>query len=432
MIAAQPLTEKLKRIARVFLKRMREGDYESVWYKLITPEAARLLSVASFPIQMYKENKLDELLTITPDNNVPLYFDEAIAFAFQTDISGIRSSVFAAVAEGFESMGWYEFSDNNAYAFFNGSAAVLIADTKGTTTMLLPFVKYGDREYKVDFEALSLFSMVFSATLLYNIGKRALELGRRRSAVEYFDLAASLGQSYTRLRSLVWNHPIVGQLITASRKNELEKEYEYVMLAKEQARALLRSIDPSSKEVIGENMKSQTSFELFRTRLHSCLPGREHFSEYEDLGLEILEFLFSPAALDRVKRQPRTLDNTQRRDVLFRNQRTRRFWQRIAERLHADFVIVDFKNYEEPVTQNVLNDVQKYANDALGRFILVLSRVGSHISTRAYQLRLYRDHKTVILVVSDDQLLEMIQRKEEGKEPEGVLEEMYDDLLLDY
>jgi hypothetical protein len=35
-------------------------------------------------------------------------------------------------------------------------------------------------------------------------------------------------------------------------------------------------------------------------------------------------------------------------------------------------------------------------------------------------------------VVSDDQLLEMIQRKEEGKEPEGVLEEMYDDLLLDY
>ena len=103
-------------------------------------------------------------------------------------------------------------------------------------------------------------------------------------------------------------------------------------------------------------------------------PG--HFSQYEKIGIDIFAFLF-PESLGDPKPQDRTADGKQRRDVLFRNKRIGGFWQRIFHRFDADLLVVDFKNYGEPVTADVIFDVEKYANKALGRFVMVVSRHGA-------------------------------------------------------
>jgi hypothetical protein len=171
--------------------------------------------------------------------------------------------------------------------------------------------------------------------------------------------------------------------------------------------------------------------EAFRQRLDSCSAGQEHFADYEGIGIDVFRHLF-PEALGEPTPQSRTLDGKQRRDVLFRNRRQSAFWDRIFHRFGADLLIVDFKNHEEPVDAAVVFDVDKYANKALGRFIVVVCRRGADSSVEAAQLRVFRDANTIVLVLSDAHLLEMIQRKERTQHPEDVIEDALDELLRKY
>ena len=96
------------------------------------------------------------------------------------------------------------------------------------------------------------------------------------------------------------------------------------------------------------------------------------------------------------------------------------FFQCIAERFAA------------PIDSGVLNDVEKYANDAIGKFILVVSRKGSEKGAEAIQIRLYRDRQVMVLAISDAQMLEIIERKERGENPEDVLDDLLDKVLMLY
>lgn len=171
--------------------------------------------------------------------------------------------------------------------------------------------------------------------------------------------------------------------------------------------------------------------EQWRNKLEKCRPGNKDFYVYENIGTEILEYLFS-TSLKRVSRQESTNDGKQRRDLLFRNQRIGLFWNRVADRYKADFIIVDFKNYKDPIGPDVINDVQKYTNKALGNFVLVICRKGQNPSAFMGQLRAYRNHDQIILVVNDEQLIEMIQLKERNESSEEVLSGLLDQLLTSY
>lgn len=167
----------------------------------------------------------------------------------------------------------------------------------------------------------------------------------------------------------------------------------------------------------------------FSRRLQNCPSGREHFQDYEDLGTEILSFVFGDK-LGAPNLQCRTADGVQRRDVVFRNNRTSRFFARIGDRFDADFLVVDFKNYAEPIDGTAVTDVASYSNPALGRFVLVVSRQGAGKSSRAAQIRLFNHANQIILVVSDAQLVEMVKRKSSGEAPEDLLEDALDELLV--
>ncbi|WP_136513934.1 restriction endonuclease [Geomonas edaphica] len=169
----------------------------------------------------------------------------------------------------------------------------------------------------------------------------------------------------------------------------------------------------------------------YEARLKACSSGQMHFRSYEDLGVEILQFLF-PTDLGEPRVQARTEDGVERRDVLFRNNRLTRFFKRIGDRFDADFIIVDFKNYADPIGGEVVNDVATYANKALGRFLIIVSRKGGNEGASAAQLRRFRNDQRLILIVSDAQLMEMIERKESGESPDDILEDLLDELLIAY
>lgn len=172
-------------------------------------------------------------------------------------------------------------------------------------------------------------------------------------------------------------------------------------------------------------------YEQFCQKLSKCPPGKESFRTYEDIGNEILIHLFKEE-LGEPKVQSTSIDRAQRRDVLFRNKRNSPFFKRIAERFGADFVIVDYKNYSDPLDGTVVTDVAKYANKALGKFIVVVSRKGFSEAAYTTQAREFRDSGVIVLSVCDEHLLEMVIRKKSGEDPSDILEDLLDEMLINY
>lgn len=164
--------------------------------------------------------------------------------------------------------------------------------------------------------------------------------------------------------------------------------------------------------------------------LASIPPGQKTFADYEKAVIDVFDYLFK-GQLGPAKPQSRTADETQRQDILFKNLQEGRFWRNLFHQFGSYFLIVDAKNYADPIKPAVVDEVSKYVNEAIGRFILIVSRKGGEATIEAHQIRIFGGlAKTLVVVISDAQLLEMVQMKQEGQFPEDLLEDATDSLLI--
>ena len=247
MFAPESIEGELVQVAKDFLQKLKAKDYNYIWNVLVTPKAAKLLSTALLPVNAYKENGLDEVLQPISGAGVEMSFDEAFAFGFQKDIQKIRSQFFTGIALAIDSFGWHQASFEDCWTFMDDSAALLI-EPNTPQPLILPFIRQGE-DYKVDFEAMVLFGMSIPASSLYHIGQRALEIGLNKSAVAYFELAASFSPAYSRIKRLMLDNPIVALIVTNERKEDLIVEEEYILKARHQVLRLLSSPEPTSTPV---------------------------------------------------------------------------------------------------------------------------------------------------------------------------------------
>jgi hypothetical protein len=169
----------------------------------------------------------------------------------------------------------------------------------------------------------------------------------------------------------------------------------------------------------------------FKNKLESCPAGLKHFSQYEAVCKQILEYLFD-GKLKFHEAQSYTRDKTQRRDILGRNLRNSSFFERIFGRFKADFVIFDPKNNAKEITKKEFESISKYPNKAIGMFAVLISRKGADKSALDTQNRIYVNEDKVILSISDENLLEMILRKEREENPEDLLEDLLDEFLKNF
>lgn len=235
--APAPIAARLKEQTRVFLDAFKSGNYDSIWNDLITPEAASLLSATSWPCVAHKQNKIDALLTTKIDQFPDVPIHRGLALAFQMDLEEQRTGFFKGVANGFEKMGWHDFSNDDHIAFLEGDGAVFVASTPNIK-LLMPFVAVTNGGYKVDFECFQVFSMSVTASSLSDIAKRCLVLSLRTESLAYFELAAALLPAYQRARGLLAEHPVVRQFVTDQRRADLIGQEECALSARDQLRRL--------------------------------------------------------------------------------------------------------------------------------------------------------------------------------------------------
>jgi hypothetical protein len=202
-------------------------------------------------------------------------------------------------------------------------------------------------------------------------------------------------------------------------RNEVERIERYVKAkeeAAEQAQPSLSYLDDSATCQESERLKAE---------LVAIQPGTTEASKYQRLVLEILNFLFNPELIDG-EMEVKTFDETERRDIIFTNDSDQSFWSYVRTEHSAFLLMFEVKNTDSVETSH-LNQTATYLGERLGRFGFLVTRKPPSEAKQKKTFSIYNDSnpRKIILILSDQDLREMLDMKCRRADPMRFIQRMY-------
>lgn len=180
------------------------------------------------------------------------------------------------------------------------------------------------------------------------------------------------------------------------------------------------------------NEYEKDSDKLIR-KLQSWVPRNNAYTDYENLCVDVLKYLFDDE-LALWKVQERTYDNLYRYDLVCRikDGSVSGFWKTIEQFFNSKYVIFEFKNYKDQITQREIYTTEKYLYlKALRGVAIIISCYGTDDNAEKAIRGTLRENGKLILSVNNKGLIEMIEEKSNGREPSGFLYDQLDAMLVD-
>lgn len=202
-------------------------------------------------------------------------------------------------------------------------------------------------------------------------------------------------------------------------RREIDKVDRYVSAKEDTAAEAQPSLSYVEKDGTCPESK------ILKERLARLNPGTEHASDYQRVVLEILNFLFVPELIDG-ELEVKTVDGSERRDIVFTNDSDHSFWTYLRTEHSAVLLMFEAKNVEK-VNSIHLNQVATYLGDRLGRLGFVVTRNPLSAAQVKKSFSIYNDSspRKIILVLSDLDLCNMLDMKCEGKSPMRYVQKLY-------
>lgn len=150
--------------------------------------------------------------------------------------------------------------------------------------------------------------------------------------------------------------------------------------------------------------------EALTLRLKQAEPGRDGAKEYQLLVLEILNFLFNPDLTDG-QPEVRTIDGTERRDIVFTNESDESFWAYVRSNHDGIFLMFETKNMTE-LDIAAINQTATYLGDRIGRMGVLVTRSALAENIQRKIFSVWNDSSSarkIILVLTDAHLVELLQ-----------------------
>lgn len=170
----------------------------------------------------------------------------------------------------------------------------------------------------------------------------------------------------------------------------------------------------------------------FAQQLEKCDFGRENqtWRKYEKICTEILLYLFD-TEFSQISEQHRTNGDMFRMDLLCAVKGTTEFWKFLIQFYHTKFVVFEYKNYSKPISQNLIYITEKYLFPiALRNVAFIISRKGFDDSAEKAALGCLRENGKLIISLTDEDLIKMVNKKEVGEEPSDYLLNKVENLLM--
>jgi hypothetical protein len=166
--------------------------------------------------------------------------------------------------------------------------------------------------------------------------------------------------------------------------------------------------------------------EAIKNRLSGIPPGRESAADYQRLVLEAMNYLFSPELIDG-QPEVRTVDGTERRDIIFTNDSDESFWQYVRTEHSGILVMFEAKN-TDTLDLVAINQTATYLGDRIGRLGVIVTRRAPPETIRRKTFSVWNDsspNRKVILTLNDAQLLELLDLRCHNGSPTKWMQKHY-------
>lgn len=158
--------------------------------------------------------------------------------------------------------------------------------------------------------------------------------------------------------------------------------------------------------------------------------GRKTWKAYEDLCDRVLRYLF-PSDLVGWHRQKWTDDGLHRFDYVCRIRPATEFWQFLLQHLNSRYILFEFKNHSDTITQGEVLTTEKYLLErGLRRVAIILTRAGADENALKMAQGAMREQGKLMLILDDQQVCDLLHRKEAGEDPTDRLFDLADNFLL--
>lgn len=202
----------------------------------------------------------------------------------------------------------------------------------------------------------------------------------------------------------------------------LEKLYNILELDKNLTPLELKKI-LSKNRLEGENL-------LFD--LKSIPIGRKGAYAFESWCIDVLKYLFGEY-LTGWHEQSETIDGLNRRDLVCRvkGNSEAEIWELILDTLRSRYVVFEFKNYTDELSQREIITTERYLYPtALRNCAFILSREGTSKNAKSVIQGAMREHGKLIISLDYEDISKMLKGKDNGEDPNVYLFEKVDEFLI--
>lgn len=174
---------------------------------------------------------------------------------------------------------------------------------------------------------------------------------------------------------------------------------------------------PNSRR--GKRLESRE--ENLSAALSALAPGKLEWATYQKLSCDIFSHLFCPP-LELPRFEKTDADKRNRRDMIFENSTDSPYWRMLRGLYKADYIVVDAKNYNEPIGKQPVLDIAHYLKSyGCGLFAVILTRKGADESALHAIREQWTSSSKMIIVLDDTDLLDMLRMKASGTRPEELI-----------
>lgn len=189
---------------------------------------------------------------------------------------------------------------------------------------------------------------------------------------------------------------------------------------------------PPVPNIIDGNFNEKDETDL-RRRLENVVYSHKGFGEYEKVCTEILKDIFGEF-LTLWAKQRISNNGLYRFDLCckIKHGETQEFFDTVKNFFHTKYIIFEFKNYAEPITQKEIYSTEKYLyRSALRCVAIIISRKGADENALTAARGCLRENGKLILCLSDEDLMKLIDIKQKGQKPTSeYLSDLLDDMLI--
>lgn len=203
---------------------------------------------------------------------------------------------------------------------------------------------------------------------------------------------------------------------------------------------LLTLLDYSVNEIVSQKpeidftyvlRESRNIGEQLKEKILNCKSISS--SEYENLCEDTLKFLFDDE-LALWRRQKTSNRGLYRFDLVckIKDGDVSGLWNTIYQCFNTKYIIFEFKNYTEEITQKEVYTTEKYLYlKALRGVAFIISTKGPDENAKIAMRGALRENGKLIISIDNKELIEMIDIKLDGGVPADYLYDKFDNMLID-